>query len=76
MRVIVGSKGRVTLPKAIRDHLGVGPGIELEVTLNGNNAIVLLRLQKERPQPDFAAFVGHAGPGPTTNEIMAMLRDD
>jgi hypothetical protein len=43
---------------------------------NDNRDIVLERADGERPPNRFEKLRGHAGPGPTTDEIMKMWRGD
>lgn len=43
----ISSKGQITLPKRIRQVLGVGPGEEVEFEVRGNE--VLLRPRREVP---------------------------
>ena len=68
-------KGQVTVPKAVRELLGLEPGSEVKFRYVGGN-VVLERADGQRPPSKFERLVGHAGPGPTTDEIMKMLRGD
>jgi antitoxin PrlF len=73
----VTSKGQVTIPKAIRDALDIHPGSKVEFTVNRQGEIVLRRAGSEQQSPSrFDRFVGSAGPGMTTGEIMALMRGD
>ena len=42
--VVVGDKGRVTLPESVRKHLGVEEGDELGVELSANGTVELVPL--------------------------------
>ncbi len=71
-------KGQVTIPKRVRDYLGVRPGsgIEFEVDAKGN---VLLRkagplTRRARPASAFAALRGTRKSQMSTSEIMNLLR--
>jgi antitoxin PrlF len=72
----VTSKGRVTVPKRVRDHLGIEPGTEVVFRLAADGSIVIERADGTRPPSRFAKLVGSAGPGPSTDEIMELLRGD
>jgi antitoxin PrlF len=76
MATKVTSNGRVTVPKRVRDYLGIGPGTEVTFRRAADGGIVIERADGTRPPSRFARIVGCAGPGPSTDEIMAMLRDD
>jgi antitoxin PrlF len=76
MATKITSKGQVTIPKPVRDHLGVGPGSEVNFRLADDGSIVIERADGTREPSRFAKLVGIAGPGPTTDEIMAMTRGD
>lgn len=76
MNTTVTSKGQVTIPKAVRDLLGLRAGSKVKFRYGPNREIILERAEGERPPSKFAKFLGHAGPGPSTDEIMAMLRGD
>ena len=72
----VTSKGQVTIPKAVRDLLGIQPGTEIEFRLSKRGEVVIERADQKRPPSRIAAFRGHAGPGMSTDEIMALLRGE
>lgn len=76
MSTKVTTKGQVTIPKAVRDLLDLKPGSEVRFRYNDNRDIVLERADGERPPSKFRKLLGHAGPGPTTDEIMKMWRGD
>ena len=78
MSTTVTSKGQVTIPKVVRERLGIKPGSKVDFEFAANGEIILRRAGGEqRPAPNpFAKYVGFAGPGPTTDELMAMLRGD
>lgn len=77
MSTAVTSKGQVTIPKPVRDHLGLESGTRVDFRRNDRGEIVLSRAGDAKPPPGrFAKLLGHAGPGLSTDEIMAMLRGD
>ena len=76
MTTKVTSKGQVTIPKPVRDHLGIGPGSEVRFRRAADGSIVIERADGTRQPSRFAKLVGIAGPGPSTDEIMAMTRGD
>jgi AbrB family looped-hinge helix DNA binding protein len=47
----VDSRGRITLPKHIREHLGVGPGdrIEFELMRDGQGVLIWAKPSKYEP---------------------------
>ncbi|ANH03508.1 MULTISPECIES: AbrB/MazE/SpoVT family DNA-binding domain-containing protein [Shinella] len=76
MSTTVTSKGQVTIPKAVRDFLGIGPGSRVEFRRVGDGSIVVVPLDDARPESRFARLRGQAGKGMTTDEIMALTRGD
>lgn len=68
--------GRVTIPKRVRDYLGIGPGVEVACRRDDDGSIIIERADGTRPPSRFAKLVGIAGPGPSTDELMALLRGD
>lgn len=69
------SKGQVTIPKRMREELGLAPGAEIEFVPNGRGDIVI-RLKKEADRSRFDALVGTLDLGMTTDEFMRFLRGD
>jgi antitoxin PrlF len=69
------SKGQVTIPKRVRDYLGLKPGTNVEFALGSNGRIELLPpAPPQTPASRFDALIGSAGPGMTTDEVMALTR--
>ena len=74
-------KGQVTIPKPIRDAMGLTPGSAIDFAVNRNGEVVLHKAdsgqagRKARPQPDrFEAARGKADVRWTTQDLMALLR--
>jgi AbrB family looped-hinge helix DNA binding protein len=69
------AKGQVTIPKRLRDYLGLKPGsnVDFEMTEDGR---VVLRPREARPDDRFARLRGSAKLGMTTDEIMALTRGE
>jgi AbrB family looped-hinge helix DNA binding protein len=72
----VTSDGQVTIPKAVQDHLGIGPGSEVDFRRATDGSIVLERVDEKRPPIQWEKVRGSAGRGQSTDEIMALLRGD
>jgi antitoxin PrlF len=72
----VTRKGQVTIPKRVRDHLGIAPGTVVEFELGADGRIVLT-VVGTKPKPSrFERFRGIATVKMTTDEIMALTRGD
>ena len=69
------SKGQVTLPKRLRDHLGLKPGSEIDFEL-AEDGRVFLKARNPPPKSRFARLLGSAKLGMTTDEIMALTRGE
>ena len=77
MATTVTSKGQVTIPKPVRDHLGIVPGSQVAFRRATDGSIVIEKADAPGPQPSrLASLRGHAGRGMSTDEIMALLRGD
>jgi AbrB family looped-hinge helix DNA binding protein len=78
----VTTKGQVTIPKQIRDHLGIGPGSEVEFVATDEGARLVAvneNLSEEEASRRFSDVLGRmAGTldlgGMTTDEYMDWLR--
>ncbi len=76
MATAVTSKGQITIPKAIRDRLGIRPGNAVDFELASDGRVVLVKVDGGRPVSRFAALRGRAGAGLSTDEIMALTRGE
>jgi len=78
MSTTVTSKGQVTIPKPLRDRLGIKPGnaVQFELTPDGRVTLTKVGSRASKPANRFEAFRGFAGEGLTTDEIMALTRGD
>ena len=75
MSTTVTSKGQVTIPKRVRDLLGIGPGSKVDFERAPDGRIVLVKQGKKVPSR-FAKLLGSAGKGLSTDEVMAMTRGE
>jgi AbrB family looped-hinge helix DNA binding protein len=66
----------VTIPKPVRDLLGIGPGAAVEFELGPDGGVVLVRADGVRPANRFDRLRGRAGAGLSTDEIMALTRGE
>lgn len=75
MPATVTTKGQITIPKEVREYLGIKPGSTVGFRRADNGDVVIV-LDTPRPKSRFEKLVGSAGPGPTTDELMKMLRGE
>jgi len=76
MSTTMTSKGQVTVPKAVRDALGLGPGSAVAFEMDAKGR-VLVRKAEGPPAPSrFARLRGSAGAGMSTDEVMALTRGE
>ena len=70
-------KSQVTLPKAVRMHLGIGPGdgIDYQPMPDGSVRVVAVPKKKTEDNP-FTKWRGTGISGMTTDEIMRETRGD
>jgi len=73
---MVTSKGQVTIPKAVRERLGIMPGSLVEFELAEDGRMVLIKAAVSTAPSRFEALRGAAGPGLSTDEIMALTRGE
>ncbi|MGC2202721.1 MAG: AbrB/MazE/SpoVT family DNA-binding domain-containing protein [Stellaceae bacterium] len=69
------TKGQVTIPKRLRDYLGLKPGSQVDFEV-GEDGRVILKAQDEAPASRFARLRGSAKLGMTTDELMALTRGE
>ena len=78
MGTVVTSKGQVTIPKKVREFLGIKPGTVVEFDLRENGQVIVVKVGRKgrsRPSP-FARARGSATAGMSTDEIMALTRSE
>jgi AbrB family looped-hinge helix DNA binding protein len=76
MATKVTSKGQVTVPKRVRDYLGLKPGVAVTFEQLPSGEVVL-RSAKRAPRPRLSAFAklrGRATVKMKTEEILALTR--
>jgi antitoxin PrlF len=76
MSTLVTSKGQVTIPKKVRDYLGIKPGDAVDFELGADRRVVLTKTEARRGPSVFARVRGSATAGMSTDEIMALTRGD
>ena len=76
MAATVTAKGQVTIPKPVRDLLGIKPGSMVDFQRAPDGRVVLVKIGG-KPRPSrFARLRGHAGKGLSTDAILAMTRGE
>ncbi len=71
-------KGQVTIPKQIRDSLGLKPGAKLDFAVNENGEVVLHKTETtaRRKTNRFEVARGKADVKWRTQDLMALLRGE
>lgn len=73
-------KGQVTIPKRVREYLGIKPGSGVEFEVGAQGEVVLRKASASsrhaRPQTRFAAVRGTATGKMSTDEILALTRGE
>ena len=76
MAATVTSKGQVTIPKPVRDLLGIKPGSRVDFERAPDGRVVLVKVDGKQRPSRFARLRGHAGKGLSTDAIMALTRGE
>jgi len=76
MASTVTTKGQVTIPKTVRDRLGIKPGNIVDFQLTADGRVTLVKVGAKRAPSRFEALRGRAGGGLSTDEIMALTRGE
>ena len=79
MGMPVTIKGQVTIPKPLRDHLGLSPGSQVEFEPAGDGQVILRRADAAPLSPFHARIAkvrGTARSGMSTDEIMRFIRGE
>jgi len=73
-------KGQVTIPKAVRDLLGIKPGNAVSFEMDHDGRVVITKAGaargRRRRDSRIERIRGSAGPGMSTDEIMALTRGE
>jgi len=72
----VTAKGQITIPKPVRDLLGIVPGSQVDFPRAPDGSIVLVHAAKKQQPNRFATLRGHASKGLDTDAIMALTRGE
>lgn len=73
----VTSKGQVTIPRNVRQHLGIFPQSEVEFLVEGNTVVLrAVTGETSRGKKLVEALRGRATVRMTTDEIMALTRGE
>lgn len=67
-------KGQVTIPKRIRDRLGLRPGSEVTFEEHSGGDVLLKNADPEQRGSRFAALRGTLGSGMSADELMKLTR--
>jgi antitoxin PrlF len=71
------SKSQVTVPKAIRQVLGIEPGQEVDYQVQANGGVLMFPVKKTAVTKNpFLKFVGTGISGMTTEEILNETRGE
>jgi antitoxin PrlF len=77
MAVTVTRKGQITIPKPVRDRLGISPGSKVDFEVSEDGRAYLRRVGKPALKPSrFERMRGTATSGLTTEAIMALTRGE
>ena len=79
MATTVTQKGQVTIPKLVQDALGIGPGSKVEFTRGSAGEVILSKasaVPRGTASERLARIRGIAGPGMSTDDVMALTRGD
>lgn len=77
MASAVTQKGQVTIPKRVRDAMGVGPGTLVEIESDGQGGARIVKLAPTVALAGWARFrgVGTLPDGLSVDEYMTLTRD-
>jgi antitoxin PrlF len=72
MESTITSKGQATIPKRIRDHLGLKPGDRVKFFIRPDGRVVIL---PKRPASSLIGFLKYDGPPVTIEEMDEAIGD-
>ena len=74
MTTTVTAKGQVTIPKPVRDLLGIVPGSKVDFRRAADGSVVLARTDNNQPTTRFAIRSGRTGRLPNLRRLASMGR--
>ena len=74
MSTTVTIKGQVTIPKSVRELLGLKPGSKVSFVRSDSGEVIIKPEKQKSTKTRFNRFRGHAGRGMSTDEIMELTR--
>ena len=72
----VTTKGQVTIPRAIREKLGIVPATEVDFVEEDGRVYLVKKAGRATRKPVFSRLRGVATVKMSTDEIMALTRED
>jgi antitoxin PrlF len=72
----VSEKGQITIPKDLRDELGIGAGSDVAVTREGDTIVLRKTEAMSRGRSIVERMRGRGDGTMTTDEIMSLTRGD
>jgi antitoxin PrlF len=75
MTVAVTSKGQVTIPKRVRELMGIKPGSRVDFKRCEDGRLLIVTIERTIDAGRFGRLRGHAGKGSSTDEVMALTRN-
>lgn len=73
----ITTKGRVTIPVEVRERLGLLPNTEVEIIVQGTQAVLRKRRRSQRRGAKVVAHLRGRGTVPmTTDRILALTRGE
>jgi AbrB family looped-hinge helix DNA binding protein len=72
----VTTKGQVTIPKEIRQRLGISPASEVDFVVGEDGRVYLVKKANQKTKGRFAKLRGVATVKMSTDEIMALTRSE
>lgn len=76
MTATVTRKGQVTIPKPLRERLGLSPGSSVEFRLDAEGRVVMSKTPVAASSTVFERLRGRLAGGPATDEVMALTRGE
>lgn len=74
MTTMVTAKGQVTIPKAVRELLGIVADSRVDFRRADDGSVVITRSDDKQPTSRFTKLRGHAGKGFDTDAIMSLAQ--